>query len=882
MKNKKSPPSQAADLRGKAEAKLKGKTTASAVAPADADAVSLVHELQVHRIELEIQNDELIRSRAELEAGLAAYSDLYDFAPMGYFTLTPDGTIIQMNLTGARLLGEKRAALMKRRFETFISDEDRPVFNAFLKKTFEGPAKETCEVELYDRADSPPPPKFSDDRLIGKPGRRTVRIEASVGEDGQTCRAVAFDITESKRAETYMRVRLGLLEFAAAHSMEEFLRKTLDEVGALTGSPVGFYHFVDADQKSLTLQAWSTRTVKEFCKADGKGLHYGLDKAGVWTECVYERRPVIHNDYASLPNRKGMPEGHSVVIRELVVPIMRMDRIVAILGVGNKPVDYNDTDVEAVSFMADVAWEISARKRAEQATRIREQAIRGSLNGIALTDPEGNITYCNPSFVKMWGFKSEEEAIGKPVGGLFAEQKEFRLAFASFRKDGHYLGELKGGRLDGTAFDAQIFVNDVKDEQGVTISYMASFVDITERKQIEETQMFLLHSGYSGRGENFFQSLARHLAQTLGMEFVCIDRLESDRLSAQTLAVLSDGRFEDNVSYTLKDTPCGQVVGKAVCCFPKGVRRLFPKDEVLQELLAESYAGTTLWDSKGQPIGLIAVIGRRPREDMRIAEMILKLVAVRAAGELERAQAEEALQRAHDDLEDRVRERTSELVKRTEQLSRLAFELTQAEINERKRLAHFLHDDLQQLLVGVKFSLSSALMNAKDPNILGSLESAKDLLNQSIAASRTLTSELSPPIIFEGGLADALEWVAHWMEEKHGLTVDLQVVERIDASYHVRVLMFQAVRELLFNIVKHAGVDRAELSIDRSGADQLVIAVSDKGKGFDSELMSLPGKTANGFGLFSVYERLLMIGGRCEIESAPGQGTLIRLFAPIA
>ncbi len=111
------------------------------------------------------------------------------------------------------------------------------------------------------------------------------------------------EITARKRAEELIRIRLGLLEFAASHSIEELLQKTLDEVGALTGSPLGFYHFVESDGKTLSLQVWSTQTTKEFCKAEGKGLHYNIDRAGVWADCVHARRPVIHNDYSSLPHR---------------------------------------------------------------------------------------------------------------------------------------------------------------------------------------------------------------------------------------------------------------------------------------------------------------------------------------------------------------------------------------------------------------------------------------------------------------------------------------------------------------------------------------------------------------------------------------------------
>jgi PAS domain S-box-containing protein len=179
--------------------------------------------------------------------------------------------------------------------------------------------------------------------------------------------AVVRDITERKQAEQLAQLRLKLMVFAAAHPLEELLQRTLDEVGELTNSPIGFYHFVEADQQTLSLQAWSTRTLDEFCHAEGKELHYPIDQAGVWTDCVRERRPVIHNDYSALPHRKGLPEGHAEVKRELVVPILSGDRIVAILGVGNKAQAYTDKDVEIVTYAADLAWEITELNQAEVA-----------------------------------------------------------------------------------------------------------------------------------------------------------------------------------------------------------------------------------------------------------------------------------------------------------------------------------------------------------------------------------------------------------------------------------------------------------------------------------------------------------------------------------
>ena len=177
---------------------------------------------------------------------------------------------------------------------------------------------------------------------------------------------------------------------------------------------------------------------------------------------------------------------------------------------------------------------------------------------------------------------------------------------------------------------------------------LITVTDITERKLISDTQKFLSQSGYPGSGEIFFESLARFLAQTLKMDYVCIDKLEGDGLTAKTVAIYNNGKFDPNLSYSLKETPCGDVVGKTICCFPRGVSRLFPNDAALQELEAESYVGTTLWGFDGKPIGLIAIIGRKPLLNTSIAEDILKLVSIRAAGELERNKSDEALRKSEE------------------------------------------------------------------------------------------------------------------------------------------------------------------------------------------------------------------------------------------
>lgn len=207
-------------------------------------------------------------------------------------------------------------------------------------------------------------------------GRNYTTIKAPVVLSGKTLLAgYTIDITERRKIERVLELRLSLMEFSETHTVNELIRKALDEICEVTDSQIGFYHWVEKDQQALTLQEWSSRTLTEFCKAEGRGMHYSIDKAGVWVDCIRERRPVIHNDYASLPHRKGLPPGHAEVIRELVVPIFREGMIVAVLGVGNKPAYYDENDLNLVTYIADVIWGILERKQTIESVRERAKEL---------------------------------------------------------------------------------------------------------------------------------------------------------------------------------------------------------------------------------------------------------------------------------------------------------------------------------------------------------------------------------------------------------------------------------------------------------------------------------------------------------------------------
>jgi PAS domain-containing protein len=138
-------------LRIKAEEKLKAKQDKTSVSEIEHDAKKLLHELQVHQIELEMQYEELREAYNVAELALGRYTMLYDLAPMGYFTLELDGTIVELNFTGAKMLGDRRFSLVNTNFKLFVSNESKETFNEFFQKIFTENCKQSCEVKLgYD------------------------------------------------------------------------------------------------------------------------------------------------------------------------------------------------------------------------------------------------------------------------------------------------------------------------------------------------------------------------------------------------------------------------------------------------------------------------------------------------------------------------------------------------------------------------------------------------------------------------------------------------------------------------------------------------------------------------------------------------------------
>jgi PAS domain S-box-containing protein len=424
-----------------------------------------------------------LRAFRELRESEARYRRIVDTASEGVWLLGPDHMTVLVNARMADLIGYPVEELIGRPLTDFMFKEDE---QDHIRKM---DARRQGTSEHYER------------RLRRKDGQTVWTLASATplfDDDRRFSGSFAMftDITALKRNNAINASRLHLMQFAATHALDDLLEETLNEAEKLTGSRIGFYHFVEDDQESLTLQNWSTRTKTQFCKAEGKGLHYPISYAGVWVDCIDRRGPVIHNDYASLAHRKGTPEGHAEVIRELVVPVLRGQRIKAILGVGNKPVDYRQQDVETISLLADLAWEIAERKLAEEALRAQQDFIRNILDsvdeGFIVVDAKYRIRSANRAFLNMVD-STEERVVGRccyeishrathpcfESGEACPVRQTFETSTTQFVTHLHR-------HASGTKQYVELKAYPITDASGAVVSVIETLNDVTEKRKLEE------------------------------------------------------------------------------------------------------------------------------------------------------------------------------------------------------------------------------------------------------------------------------------------------------------------------------------------------------------------------------------------------------------
>lgn len=236
-------------------------------------------------------------------------------------------------------------------------------------------------------------------------------------------------------------------------------------------------------------------------------------------------------------------------------------------------------------------------------------------------------------------------------------------------------------------------------------------------------------------------------------------------------------------------------------------------------------------------------------------------------------ESQAALQATNETMEERV-------AARTEKIRQLALALTTAEQRERARISEVLHDHVQQLIHGARI-WANTLADELDSPPPDALERLASLLDDAIDATRSLSVELSPPVLQDEGLLAALDWLALHVAKTHDLTLEMDLPDALEVPEEdLRTLLFRALRELVFNVAKHANVDTAHLRVRRENGT-CIGEVWDEGSGFDPDQLEQENPNDH-FGLYSIRERIDLVGGSFTIDAAPGEGTHVAITVPLS
>ncbi len=288
---------------------------------------------------------------------------------------------------------------------------------------------------------------------------------------------------------------------------------------------------------------------------------------------------------------------------------------------------------------------------------------------------------------------------------------------------------------------------------------------------------------------------------------------------------------------------------------------------------------TPLINSSGSVMGLLCTYCRQPHKFTQREERILDILARQASVLLERLDVERQLKRMTSSLERLVEDRTLAVREKEQQVRNLASEALIADQAIRNRIAQTLHDDLQQLLFGTEMRLSNldeALKGAQTQLAQADLEESHDLVKRSIQLTRQLSIDLSLGFVQGTKLSTSMSTLAQQMKELHGLKVEMNMEQNLSVSPQLSLLLFEVTRELLFNIVKHAKTDRAVVKLSRNG-NRVELQVVDQGVGMKSHSSD----EAKSYGLPHIRHQVLLFNGVCEINSEPGQGTIVTVRIPL-
>lgn len=756
----------------------------------------------------------------------------------------------------------------------------KPSIDSFAKCVYSGD-RTLVEQKIVEITSSGGPIDFEFRIVTGKGSTRLIRAVGQVTEFDTRGRPRVVvganqDVTERNRTAERLASDVAALtrmhalstQLLESHDIEALLQEIMDAAVAITESDKGTLQLLEGDSLRIVAHHGHTQRFLDFFAA-------AEHVASVCGESSRRGERLIIEDVETSPLFAGTES--QKVLRAAGVRTIQSTPLVArdgrLLGIlttqWSQPCIPDEHALWRLDLLARQAADLIERKRTQEELRKSEELFRvmfmkAAVGKVQVAPQTGRFLRVNPAFCRLTGY-SEQELLQRSFLEIThpddreSDQAKFQAMVQgqteSFESEKRYIS------ADGRVVWAHVAVNMVLGAIGEPLYSLAVIQDITARKQAEAAKfeinerlralMDALPVGVSFSNDATCRAITGNPAVLAQFEIS-----EDDNLSASAPNPTDAGRqvrfFSHGKPLTDQDLPLQQAVALN-CAVPTMELEIhLPSGRVW---FADASAAP-IRDTEGNVVGGVAV----------------------TVDITQRKRAEGALRQARDELEIRIAERTEELRKRTEQLRGLVLQLTQAEEAERRRVAQVLHDGVQQLLASVRFHTEFIVAESKLDRVQDMARNATAIIEEALAATRSLTAELCPSVLQSPNVSENLRWLARWMEEHHHLNVRVSAQEILVEPQEMRELIFRAVRELLFNVVKHAAVLVADVALSQEER-RLKVVVSDQGRGCDPQQFESYRKDG-GFGLMSVGERVELCGGQWHVETSPGQGMTVTLIFP--
>lgn len=785
----------------------------------------------------------------------------YDQSPIGMIQLDTDLRYIRINETLARYNGISASDHIGRTIHEIVPDLAPKVEEGFRKVIETGVAVYDVEVIAETNADLGMPHTWLESWF---PLR-----DASGRISGLN--VVVQDVSQRKRDE--LALREYARQQAALYTLADQLHRTNTMKGIFDAALDAILDALQCGRASILL--FDEGGVMRFVAWRGLSDAYrkATDSHSPWKPDEKNAQPIAYDDIqtADLDDElKAVIAGEGIGSLAFI-PLVYEDKLIGKFMVYfNGPHAFNNKDLEvSLTIARQIAFGIE-RKRAEQelhASQERFSRFMQHLPGLAwIKDTQGRYVYANTAAEKAFSVE-QKELYGRTDREIFPE-----ATAAQFQQ--HDRQVLAQGRAlqftetleqdDGILHYSLVSKFPIPGPDGNTVLLGGTALDITERKQMEDALR------ESEERFHLMADAAPVLIWIADTDKLCtwFNKKWLEYVGRPMEKELGNG-WAENVHPDDFDR-----------CLQTYKTSFDDRQSFLMEYRLRRHDGEYRWVlDNGIPLD-----GTNGEFTGFIGSCID--IHDRKAWEKDLRDSKKQLQEFNETLERKVRAQTAEI-------RSLASDLTKAEQHERNRVSHILHDDLQQRLYAAKIhvaSLRDGLQEGIGVSMSEEFAAIKAQLDGAVTLARNLSIELSPPILQGEGLAQAIEWLASHMKESYGLHIEVRTRDAFAIpDEDVQVLLFNCVRELLFNIVKHAGTDRASVQLERVNS-HIQIDVRDHGKGF--RLSGLPGsgdhKTSTeekgrkgSYGLPTIRHQLNLFGGQLDVRSEPDGGTHVTILMPI-